>query len=234
MNQNHNTRHNNRQGRGGQNNRPNQNNNQKRHNKSRQNQNRNPQPNTPNRQMDSRGPAGNQRGNAKQLYEKYKTLAQEKRAKDRLESEALSQHADHYYRIYAEFAAVEAAAQIARDKERAKKTQADAERRANAVVNDAPQQPRPVAEEATADEPKVKEDIIPVPSNLKTEIKTEEKTDIKTEEKIDIKTEEKTEIKSKAKEKDSAPKKKIIRKPRQKKLALDLGDGEQKVEASEV
>jgi len=140
MKQNQNTRQN-RQGRS------NQYNNQKRPGKSRHNNNRNQQPNTANRQIDSRGPGGNQRGNAKQLYEKYKLMAQEKRASDRLESESLSQHADHYYRVYAEFAAAEAASQLAREqakeqakeqqakerqaREQAKQAQAEAERRAN-------------------------------------------------------------------------------------------------------
>ncbi len=79
-------------------------------------------------------------------------MAQEKRASDRLESESLSQHADHYYRVYAEFAAAEAASQLAREqakeqakeqqakeqqakerqaREQAKQAQAEAERRAN-------------------------------------------------------------------------------------------------------
>ncbi len=97
--------------------------------------------------MDSRGPAGNQRGTAVQLYEKYKTLAQDRRATDRLESESLSQHADHYYRVYAEFAATEAANKAAHDKEVARKALEEAERRANAKSaedvrqNDYPEQP---------------------------------------------------------------------------------------------
>jgi len=138
MKQNQNTRQN-RQGRS------NQYNNQKRPGKSRHNNNRNQQPNTASRQIDSRGPGGNQRGNAKQLYEKYKLMAHERRASDRLESESLSQHADHYYRIYAEFAAAEAASQLAREQakeqareqakeqERVKKAQEDAERRTNST-----------------------------------------------------------------------------------------------------
>lgn len=130
MKQNQNSRHN-RQGR------PSQHSNQKRPSKGRHNQNRQQQSNSPNRQMDSRGPAGNQRGNAKQLYERYKTLAQEKRASDRLESEALYQYADHYYRLYDEFASVEAATQAARDKtrqeEQAKKQQEEDVRQVNAA-----------------------------------------------------------------------------------------------------
>lgn len=112
--------------------RSNQNNNQKRAGRSHQNNNRNVQSNSPNRQLDSYGPAGNQRGNAKQLYEKYKALALDKRAADRIESEALDQYADHYYRLYAESAAVEAAAQLVREKERVRKEQEEIERRANA------------------------------------------------------------------------------------------------------
>lgn len=125
-----NARHN-RQGR------PNQQKNQRRNNnKGRQNQNQNrspQQPSSPNRQVDSRGPAGVQRGNAKQLYEKYKILAQDKRASDRHESESLYQYADHYYRIYADFAASEAASQAAKEKERARKAQEEIENRANSI-----------------------------------------------------------------------------------------------------
>ncbi|MCF6215251.1 MAG: DUF4167 domain-containing protein [Emcibacter sp.] len=149
MNHNQNARQN-RQPRSGQSNRShksNQHNNQKRGGKSRQNNNRGQQPNSPTRQMDSRGPAGNQRGTAVQLYEKYKTLAQDRRATDRLESESLFQHADHYYRVYAEFAATEAANKAAHDKEVARKALEEAERRANAKPvedvrqNDHPEQP---------------------------------------------------------------------------------------------
>lgn len=155
MKQNQNTRQN-RQGRS------NQYNNQKRPGKSRHNNNRNQQPNTASRQIDSRGPGGNQRGNAKQLYEKYKLMAQEKRASDRLESESLSQHADHYYRIYAEFAAVEAASQLAREQakeqakeqareqEQAKKAQAEADRRANSPDKEPPVN---IAEEVIPEQP---------------------------------------------------------------------------------
>ncbi len=130
MKQNQNPRQN-RQGRSGQYNKSNQNNNQKRGGKGRHNNNRQQQPTSPNRQVDSRGPAGSLRGNAKQLYEKYKTLAQEKRASDRQLSESLYQYADHYYRIFAEFAAIEAANQVAKENERAKRAQEEAERRAN-------------------------------------------------------------------------------------------------------
>jgi len=131
MKQNQNSRQN-RQSRSGQSNKHHQHNNQKRGGgKARQN-NQTQHPNSPTRQVDSRGPAGNLRGTAAQLFEKYKILAQDKRASDRLESESLSQHADHYYRIYAEIAAADAASQVARDKEMAKKAQEEAERRANA------------------------------------------------------------------------------------------------------
>jgi len=131
MNQNQNNRQN-RQGRPGQSNKSHQNNQKRGGGKPRQHNNRAHQPNSPTKQMDSRGPAGHQRGTAVQLYEKYKLLAQDRRASDRLESESLSQHADHYYRIYAEFSAVEAAAKAVREKEIARKALEDAERRANA------------------------------------------------------------------------------------------------------
>ena len=130
MKQNQNARQN-RQGRSGQYNKPNQNNNQKRGGKGRHNNNRQQQPASPTRQVDSRGPAGSLRGNAKQLYEKYKTLAQEKRSSDRQLSESLYQYADHYYRIFAEFAAIEAANLVARENERAKHAREEAEKREN-------------------------------------------------------------------------------------------------------
>ncbi len=148
MKQNQNARQN-RQGRSGQYNKSNQNNNQKRGGKGRHNNNRQ-QPASPNRQVDSRGPAGSLRGNAKQLYEKYKTLAQEKRASDRQLSESLYQYADHYYRIFAEFAAIEAANQVARENERAKRAQEEAERRANAK----PAEPdEPIMQTSEAEKP---------------------------------------------------------------------------------
>ncbi|WP_339861408.1 DUF4167 domain-containing protein [Paremcibacter congregatus] len=148
--------------------RPHQNNNQKRQNKGRANQQRNQQPrnqqgrsqpsNSGNRQMESRGPGGNLRGNAKQLYEKYIALAQEKRASDRLEAESLAQHGDHYYRIYAETAASEAAAQVARDAEKARKAEAEAERRVNS---------KPVEDNQNKQEPQSQ--------NLSSDVKEENK-----------------------------------------------------------
>ncbi|VAV88980.1 hypothetical protein MNBD_ALPHA02-922 [hydrothermal vent metagenome] len=133
------------------------------------------QPNSPTRQIDSRGPAGSQRGNAKQLYEKYKMLAQEKRATDRLEFEALSQHADHYYRIYAEFATAEAAAQVKREQERAKKAEIEAEQKANAVsVEQAVQEP---AEPKAESKAVVTEPPAPEAKEEKVEEKTEEQVE---------------------------------------------------------
>lgn len=177
MKQNQNTRHN-RQGR------PGQHNNQKRPNKGRHNQNRQQQqPNSPTRQIDSRGPAGNQRGNAKQLYEKYKILAQEKRASDRQESESLYQYADHYYRINAEFAAAEAAVQVKREKERARKAEEEAERQANTA---AAEQDKPVAQ---APENATAEKIIPEKTEKKPARKPRRKAVQKTEEPTEQKTE---------------------------------------------
>lgn len=151
MKQNQNSRHN-RQGR------PGQNNNQKRSGKSRHNQNWQPQPNSPTRQMDSRGPSGNQRGNAKQLYERYKMLAQEKRISDRLEAESLFQYADHYYRIYSEFAAAEAATQAAKEKsrqeEQAKKEEAEAVSRAAAAAKEKTQSSEPELEKSEQKPPR--------------------------------------------------------------------------------
>ncbi|WP_417320761.1 DUF4167 domain-containing protein [Emcibacter sp.] len=92
-----------------------------------------PQGNAATRQVDSHGPLGKQRGNAKQLYEKYKTLARETFANDRMTSESLSQFADHYYRIYAEHAAGEAAAQAAREEEQKRRAEEAAENQANLV-----------------------------------------------------------------------------------------------------
>lgn len=132
--------------------RPNQNNNQKRGGKPRHNNaNRNQQPTSLSKQVDSRGPGGHQRGNAKQLYEKYKILAQEKRSSDRQESESLMQHADHYYRIYAEFTEAEATKQAQRDKDRAQKTESEqqavtidpADKQNEAILNPQPENSQP-------------------------------------------------------------------------------------------
>ncbi len=150
MKQNQNSRQN-RQGRSG------QHNNQKRSGKGRHNHNRQQQPNSPTRQIDSRGPAGNQRGNAKQLYEKYKILAQEKRSSNRQESESLSQYADHYYRIHSEFAAAEAASQEkrekarveVREKEQARKAEEEAARSNNASA----EVPQPSEQKSENSEP---------------------------------------------------------------------------------
>lgn len=154
MKQNQNSRHN-RQGRTG------QHNNQKRSGKGRHNQNRQPQSTSPNRQMDSRGPAGGQRGNAKQLYERYKTLAQEKRSFDRLESEALFQYADHYYRIFAEFSAAEAITLAAREKtrqeEQAKKEEAVRQADAAEEYSDpVPENPEQKSDQKPYPKPEVK------------------------------------------------------------------------------
>ncbi|WP_420346488.1 DUF4167 domain-containing protein [Pelagibius sp.] len=49
---------------------------------------------------DSNGPDGRVRGNARQVYEKYLTLARDAQsAGDRIAAEAYFQHAEHYFRI---------------------------------------------------------------------------------------------------------------------------------------
>ncbi len=56
-------------------------------------------PSRPNN-YDSNGPDGRVRGNARQVYEKYLTLARDAQsAGDRVAAEAYFQHAEHYYRI---------------------------------------------------------------------------------------------------------------------------------------
>lgn len=57
------------------------------------------------RQFESSGPEGKVRGNALQLYERYKTAAREVQASDRILAESFSQFADHYYRLAAEYGA---------------------------------------------------------------------------------------------------------------------------------
>ncbi len=58
-----------------------------------------------NQTFDSNGPSGRIRGNAKQLFEKYQQLAKDAISSgDRVLAEGLYQHADHYGRIYAQFA----------------------------------------------------------------------------------------------------------------------------------
>ncbi|WP_299398493.1 DUF4167 domain-containing protein [Pelagibius sp.] len=50
--------------------------------------------------FDSNGPDGRVRGNARQVYEKYLTLARDAQsAGDRVAAEAYYQHAEHYFRI---------------------------------------------------------------------------------------------------------------------------------------
>jgi len=53
-----------------------------------------------NRTFDSNGPDGRVRGNARQVYEKYLSLARDaSSAGDRVAAEAYYQHAEHYFRI---------------------------------------------------------------------------------------------------------------------------------------
>ncbi len=53
-----------------------------------------------NHTFDSSGPDGRVRGNARQVYEKYLTLARDaSSAGDRVAAEAYYQHAEHYFRI---------------------------------------------------------------------------------------------------------------------------------------
>ncbi len=50
--------------------------------------------------FDSNGPDGRVRGNARQVYEKYLTLARDAQSSgDRIAAEAYFQHAEHYFRI---------------------------------------------------------------------------------------------------------------------------------------
>ncbi len=91
------------------------------------------QPLTATKQVDSNGPAGKIRGNVKQLYDKYKALAHDHRTKDRTSSEAYGQYAHHYYTLYSEFAAAEAAKEIEREQEKERKRQEAAENQSNIV-----------------------------------------------------------------------------------------------------
>ena len=51
--------------------------------------------------FESNGPEGRLRGNAQQLFEKYTALAHDAAAAgERISAEALSQFADHYYRVH--------------------------------------------------------------------------------------------------------------------------------------
>lgn len=132
MSSNHKSRSNNRSGR--QNNRQNNHgrNNSGRGRKGSQRQVQ--QPLSANKQVDSHGPNGKVRGNVKQLYDKYKALAHECRTRDRTTSEAYGQYAHHYYTLYSEFAAAEAAQQLEREKEAERKQQEAAEKQSNIVA----------------------------------------------------------------------------------------------------
>lgn len=56
-----------------------------------------------NRSYESNGPGGKIRGNPHQLYEKYLSMARDAlSADDRVLSENLTQHADHYFRVILE------------------------------------------------------------------------------------------------------------------------------------
>lgn len=53
--------------------------------------------------FDSNGPDGRVRGNARQVYEKYLSLARDAQsAGDRVAAEAYFQHAEHYFRIFSD------------------------------------------------------------------------------------------------------------------------------------
>jgi len=95
--------------------------------------NQSQQPLTATKQVDSHGPEGKNRGNVKQLYDKYKALAHESRTLDRTLSEAFGQYAHHYYTLYSEFAAAEAAQQLQRENEKQRKQQEAAENQSNIV-----------------------------------------------------------------------------------------------------
>jgi len=85
--------------------------------------NQSQQPLTATCQVDSYGPDGKLRGNVKQLYDKYKAMANDCRTKDRTLSEAHGQYAHHYYTLYAEFTAAEAAQAGERKNEKMRKQQ---------------------------------------------------------------------------------------------------------------
>ena len=172
------------------------------------------QPASMNKQVDSHGPAGKQRGTANQLYEKYKILSKDCYSSDRQLSESLAQYADHYYRIFAEFAAAEAATQVMREKEKARREQEEIERRANSTAaqdggsewNNAPAdnagpkqknrgrsegRKRPVEDTETS-LPAFLENAIPQKTSAKTSAKTAQKPEQRTAENIPQKSSEKS------------------------------------------
>ena len=118
------------------------------------------QPLTATRQVDSHGPAGKVRGNVKQLYEKYKALAHEVRTKDRTTSEAYGQYAHHYYTLYSEFAAAEAAQQVERENERLRKQQEAAENQSNIVPILDDDAPTSDASDTNEDTPEEKVEVL--------------------------------------------------------------------------
>ena len=66
----------------------------------------------------------------KQLYGKYKELALDERTRDRKSSEAYGKYAHHYYTLYSEFAAAEAAEEVEKEKQAKRKREAEAENQA--------------------------------------------------------------------------------------------------------
>lgn len=152
-------------------NKPGRMNNQNNRNKGsrgRQQNGRGQQPTSMNKQVDSHGPAGKQRGTANQLYEKYKTLSRDAFSSDRQLSESLAQYADHYYRIFAEFAVAEAATQLVREKEKVRKTQEEAERRANSspVQNTEPSEDSEIAVQTPVEVQAPDEEEVSLPAFL--------------------------------------------------------------------
>jgi len=118
------------------------------------------QPSSATNQIDSHGPTGKQRGNVKQLYDRYKELADECRTRDRQSSEAFGQFAHHYFTLYSEFTAADAAQEQAREKDKELKRQQEAKKQTNVVaINEEPAAEVPEKSETIATETIAVEDI---------------------------------------------------------------------------
>jgi len=99
--------------------------------------------NNGNRSMESNGPDVKVRGTAKQIFEKYETLARDAASSgQRVKAENYRQHAEHYLRIVN---AVEAAKQAAREAAEAARGEAESK---DAAKSDAPEEVE-VAEKPT-------------------------------------------------------------------------------------
>ncbi len=105
-------------------------------------------PSRPNN-YDSNGPDGRVRGNARQVYEKYLTLARDAQSSgDRVAAEAYFQHAEHYYRILSDSTDPQRPDRRQDNRPSAAAAEAEAATPVNGGAEETAAQPSPTAEPA--------------------------------------------------------------------------------------